>query len=79
MLGMKVKTSITLDENLLKELDQVGDDYKNRSHVIEQAIRSFLQNRLHQIREAKDLKIINEKAKALNEEVEDVLSYQVDL
>jgi metal-responsive CopG/Arc/MetJ family transcriptional regulator len=76
---MKVKTSITLSEELLKELDEVSAEYKNRSDVIEQALQSFLQNRVHQMREARDLKILNEKAKSLNEEAEDVLAYQVDL
>lgn len=76
---MKVKTSITLSEDLLKEIDAFSDDFKNRSDVIEQALRFFLDKRLRQMREARDLQILNRKADELNEEAQDVLSYQVDL
>ncbi len=75
---MKIKTSITLPEDLLQALDEVSEEYKNRSDVIEQALRSFFKNREHQLREAADFKILNEKAKSLNAEAEDVLSYQVE-
>ncbi len=76
---MKVKTSITLSEDLLKTVDEVSAEYKNRSDVIEQALRSFFQNRFYRLREIKDLKILNEKAEALNEEAEDVLSYHISV
>lgn len=76
---MKVKTSITLSEELLRSLDEVAEEFKNRSDVIEQALRLFLQKRMQKLREGKDLKILNQKAKDLNEEAEDVLSYQVEL
>ena len=77
--SMKVKTSITLSEDLLEALEAVVDDYKNRSDLIEQALRLFLQKKAQQLREEKDLKILNQKANELNREAEDTLSYQVDL
>lgn len=76
---MKVKTSITLSEDLLKTLDEVADEFKNRSDVIEQALRHFFQKRMQKLREERDLKILNQRAKDLNEEAEDVLSYQVEI
>ncbi len=76
---MKVKASITLSEDLLQAMDGLADDFKNRSELIEQALHFFLKNRLCRLREAKDLKILNQKAKELNAEAEDTLSYQVGL
>lgn len=76
---MKVKTSITLSSDLLKAFKDIETEFKNRSTAIEQAILFFIQKRQEQRREEKDLKILNKKAKRLNEEAEDVLSYQVDL
>jgi metal-responsive CopG/Arc/MetJ family transcriptional regulator len=75
---MKVKTSITLSDGLLKELESYEGGAESRSTLIEQAVREFLQNRAKKAREEKDLKILNAKADSLNEEAEDVLSYQVD-
>lgn len=76
---MKLKTSITLSEDLLAALEGVADEYKNRSEMIEQAIRFFIQKKIQSLREEKDLKILNEKADGLNDEAEDVLAYQVEL
>lgn len=76
---MKVKTSITLSGDLIEELDRLGEEFQNRSEVIEQALRFFLKKRVQRLREEKDLKILNRKAADLNQEAEDVLSYQVDL
>jgi len=77
--SMKTKTSITLSEDLLKAVDDVAEDFKNRSDVIEQALRHFLTHRMKKLREERDLKILNQKATDLNDEAEDVLSYQVEL
>lgn len=76
---MKTKTSVTLPEDLLEDLDQLGEEFKNRSDMVEQALRLLLKQRMQRIREEKDLKILNQRADDLNEEAEDVLSYQVDL
>ena len=75
---MKVKTSITLSEGLLEEVDHL-EPRKNRSAVIEEALKFFLRKRLQALREEKDRKILNQRANELNEEAEDVLSYQVEL
>lgn len=77
LFGMKLKTSITLSEDLLNSMDQLSHEFKNRSDIIEQALRQFLTLYARQKREESDLKILNQKAKQLNEEAEDALSYQV--
>lgn len=74
---MKIKISITLSEDLIKALNRYAAD--NRSEFIEKALRSFLAQLVRNEKNARDVRIINEKADALNSEAEDVLSYQVKL
>jgi len=76
---MKIKTSITLSEEVLLEIDKISGETRNRSAFIEIAIRDFLKKRAKKIRDARDLEILNKNSKRLNREAEDVLSYQVEL
>ena len=75
---MKVKTSISLSQDLVRQIDALAGRYGNRSLLIERAIREFLASRAKRTRDLKDLDILNSRADALNREAEDVLSYQVD-
>lgn len=74
--GMRVKTSITLDEKVLKAIDKATTRPRSRSRVLEHAAREFLARRARATREARDLAILNESADALNEEMGDVLAYR---
>ncbi len=76
---MKVKTSITLSEDLLKAIDEYTGEYKNRSEFIEKAIQSFIRQLIRRQQDARDLEIINQRANYLNREAADVLTYQVGL
>jgi metal-responsive CopG/Arc/MetJ family transcriptional regulator len=76
---MKVKTSITLSGDLLKAIDEYAREYKNRSEFIEEAIRVFIKLLIRRQQDARDLEIINRRATYLNQEVKEVLAYQVDL
>ncbi len=76
---MKIKTSITLSEDLLKAIDEYTGEYKNRSEFIEKAIQSFIRQLIRRQQDARDLEIINQRADYLNREAADVLTYQVDL
>lgn len=76
---MKVKTSITLSEDLLNQMDTLTFNYKNRSTLVEEAIRFFLEKIGKEQREKQDLAILNKNSTALNREAEDVLTYQVEL
>ena len=76
---MKIKTSITLSEELISEIDELSSQYGNRSLLIERAIRDFLAAESKRRRDLQDSEIINQRADALNREAEDVLSYQVDV
>jgi metal-responsive CopG/Arc/MetJ family transcriptional regulator len=76
---MKVKTSITLSKELLKEIDTVISRSGNRSVFIEEAVRAYLDGKKRQARDHKDAEIIKRSAGALNKEAEDILSYQVKI
>jgi metal-responsive CopG/Arc/MetJ family transcriptional regulator len=74
---MKVKTSVTLSDDLLKAIDEYSGPHKNRSEFIEKALRNYISWVIRERQNARDLEIINRKANRLNAEAADVLSYQV--
>ena len=76
---MKVKTSITISEELIKIIDELFTGQKNRSEFIEEAVRDFIKRQAERKRDLEDLNILNKNADKLNREAEDVLSYQVNL
>jgi metal-responsive CopG/Arc/MetJ family transcriptional regulator len=76
---MKVKTSITLSEDLLAQLDRILGAGESRSAVLEQALREFLANRQRRKRDARDQRILDSRHEELNREALDVLEYQVEL
>lgn len=73
---MKSKTSITLSEDLLAEIDRLAGPNRTRSAFIERALRAFLRQRQREQAEARDLVALNRHAAQLNEEASDVLAYQ---
>ena len=75
---MKVKTSITLSPETLQAIDEFAGETSNRSRVVEQAVLHFLAQQEREMRDARDLEILNRTADALNNEIDDVLSYQVE-
>lgn len=70
---MRVKTSVTLPEELLVLLDRVD---KNRSAVLEKAAVAYLALLDQQERDRRDIAIIERNAKRLNREALDTLEYQ---
>ena len=73
---MKVKTSITISSDLLAELDKATPE-DSRSDFIEKAIWRYLELLHRDIRDTRDLGILNHEADEINAEALDVLSYQV--
>ncbi len=76
---MKIKTSVTLSEDLLEKLDRLVGPRKNRSAVIERAVRDFVASQARRLRDARDLEILDKHAERLNREAADVLSFQVEV
>ena len=77
--GMKVKTSVTLSDELLKAIDLHIGAYRSRSEFLEIAARKFIAKLVQKEAEKRDLEIINKLSDSLNAEAEDVLSYQVPI
>ena len=75
--SMKVKTSITLAEDLLKAIDEQSGAHRSRSDFIEKAVRAYIAQVVRDEQDARDLDIINREADRLNQEAKDVLTYQV--
>lgn len=73
---MKVKTSVTLPEDLVRTMDEHGASFKNRSGLIEAALRAFFKQLRFEARNARDIEIIRRNQDRLNTEALDVLSYQ---
>jgi metal-responsive CopG/Arc/MetJ family transcriptional regulator len=78
---MKVKTSVMLSEELLRAVDSYAEEYrKNRSEFIEAAVRAFFRQTARQQEiDSRDFEIINRRADYLNQEADDVLTYQIQL
>jgi len=76
---MKLKTSITLSEDIIKTLEKRVTAGESRSEQIERLLRERLSQEEHQQREARDIELINKHADELNEEAMDVLEYQVEI
>jgi metal-responsive CopG/Arc/MetJ family transcriptional regulator len=75
---MKVKTSVTLSASTLKAVDELAGPGMARSRIIEQAVLEFVERRRRQLRDQRDLAILNRSADRLNRELEDVLAFQVE-
>jgi metal-responsive CopG/Arc/MetJ family transcriptional regulator len=76
---MKVRTSVTLSEDVVAAVDDLAGKSGNRSEVIETALRSYLAQMNRDKQNRRDLGIINRRAVRLNREAEDVLAFQGEL
>lgn len=76
---MKVKTSVTLSQELLDIIDELPEQYHNRSLFLETAAWAFIQQMRRAEAAARDLEILDRRADHLNAEVMDALDYQVAL
>ena len=75
---MKLKTSVTLSEDIMKTLGRLARKGESRSAVVERLVRESLASRAKQAAAERDRALLDAHAEALNAEVEDVLRYQSD-
>lgn len=74
---MKIKTSVTLSEELLEAIsDQTAA--QNRSAFIETVIWDYLEHRQKAVRDQREIDLINANANDLNAEARDASDYQDD-
>lgn len=76
---MKMKTSVTLSEDIIRGLDRAARRGESRSRAIERLLREQLAAEARREADRKDLDLINKHSAELNAEAEDVLSYQKEL
>jgi len=73
---MKIRASITLPEEILREVDRVIKGNASRSIFIERAIQSYLKQMKREKRNRLDLELLNKYSVRLNREAGDVVCYQ---
>lgn len=73
---MKAKTSVTLSQEVLAQIDRLAGSKQSRPAFIESVLSSFLRDRRKAALHARDLARINRAADRLNREAADVLEYQ---
>jgi metal-responsive CopG/Arc/MetJ family transcriptional regulator len=73
---MKLKTSITLSEEVLENVDRLAGSKHSRSAFIERVLRKYMRDRTRAALQAQDLERLNNAADRLNSEALDVLDYQ---
>ena len=74
---MRIKTSVSLSEELLDEIGRAGVRGGNRSEFLERAAWDRIAFQKESER-ARDRRILDRHAKRLNAEALDVLEYQAD-
>ena len=73
---MKTKTSVTLSEDVLSQVDRLAGSKQSRSAFIERVLRKYLRDQNKAALHARDLARINRAAEQLNREAADVLDFQ---
>ena len=76
---MKIKTSVTVSQELLKTIDELMDEGQNRSLFLERAAWEYIARLQRAQQNERDVELINAHADYLNEEVLDALDYQAAL
>jgi metal-responsive CopG/Arc/MetJ family transcriptional regulator len=73
---MKQKTSVTLSEDLLRQLDHSARPGESRSSYIERVLRSYFRRQARNEAQARDVERINAAADELDAEMSAVLELQ---
>ena len=72
---MKIKTSVTLDAELLNRIDEALLESESRSAFFLDAARQLARKRERAKRDARDAELLKHNADALNEEALDTLRF----
>ena len=74
---MKIKISIKLSADLLREIDaRLESQQRSRSEFIEEVLRAFLTSADRAAVQAREAVLLRKHARALNADMADVLEYQ---
>ncbi len=75
---MKIKTSVTLSDDVLCQIDREIGEHGNRSQFIEKAVKRYFRLQRKAERDAHDAAIYRKFADRMNDEAADLLDYQMD-
>jgi len=75
---MRVRTSVTLPEELLVEVDALAGKKNGRSAVVESALVAYVAKEKPKKLNRRDIRIINENADLINRQVEETLEFQAE-
>lgn len=78
---MKVETTITIEADLLKQVDRAAKKFRNRSEVFEIALQEYLPKLKPQKRKLtreEEIEALNRIGTEQREEILETLSYQAD-
>ncbi len=75
---MRVRTSITLPEELLVKVDKLAGAKNRRSKIVESALVAYVAKETPRRLNKRDIDILNANAEKLNKEALDVLEYQAE-
>ncbi len=80
---MKVETTITIEANLLEQVDRAAKDVLNRSEIFETALREYLpklkpKTEKRKLTREEEIELMNRYADENREEILETLSYQTD-
>lgn len=81
---MKVETTITIEADLLEQVDLAAKDFRNRSEVFENAVQIYLPTlnqkpEKRKLTREEEIKLINRYADEHRAEILENLEYQIDL
>ena len=81
---MKVETTITIEADLLEQVEQAAKGFRDRSEVIETALLEYLpklkpKTRKRELTREEETKLINRYAAEHREDIMENLEYQVEL
>lgn len=82
-MDTKVKTSVTISKNLLKEVDILAKDFRSRSEFVETVLRDLVERRRRRkkpkLTDEEEIAILNRIADEQGEEILENLEYQIDI
>lgn len=83
-MNTKVKTTITIEADLLEQVKNAAKDFRNQSEVFEKALREYLpklkrEPSKRKLTREEEIELMNRYADEHQEEILENLEYQVDI
>ncbi len=75
----KMKSTITISDELMNAIDQITGQKNNIENLIELLLRKYIEEEKKKRQDLNDLRILNDNSEYFNSEAKDVLTYQVSL